>query len=80
MKIINVIELASGEILNVTSFIIKNKKTEEQVIGKVKEYFISLVKENSLDLTESDIESYYEDCLYTNIDGYEVNICTSTIR
>lgn len=61
MRIINIIEVINGVPSINQSFGVYDEQLSEEIVKEAENLFIKLIKENSLDEDEEDIESAIED-------------------
>ena len=79
MRIINVIEIISGIVSGVTSFVIKDKTNKGECViqcDKAEQMFINLATENGCEDTNQALDNRQWD----DLNGYEVLIIESTVN
>lgn len=73
MEVVNVIEIRSGLVETVKSFVILNEEDKDRITKEAEEYFKELIENYDEDITDEDMEVYIEDGEYNNqFFGYSV--------
>lgn len=71
-QILNVVEISNGVLSNITSFIIKDKKSRQKAIDKAEKLFTEIAIENGMKNNLGEINEALEKGGYDNNNGQDV--------